>query len=60
MAGVDNDNFVPFPQVGLLSTTGGLSGQMIKPIAWNMVKNCAKKLVCQYRVSDALKTGMMQ
>lgn len=44
IAEVDTDNFVPFPQVGLHSTTVGLSGKMIKPIALNMVKNCAKEV----------------
>lgn len=41
ITGVDIDNFVPFPTVDFKSTTGGLSGIAIKPIALNMIKNCA-------------------
>ncbi|MCK9220836.1 MAG: NAD-dependent dihydropyrimidine dehydrogenase subunit PreA [Bacteroidales bacterium] len=41
IAGVDIDHFVPYPVVGSLSTNGGYSGPAIKPIALNMVKNCA-------------------
>jgi dihydropyrimidine dehydrogenase (NAD+) subunit PreA len=41
IVGVDIDNFVPYPIVGSLSTHGGYSGPAIKPIALNMVKNCA-------------------
>jgi len=41
IAGVDIDNFIPYPFVGSMSTHGGYSGPAIKPIALNMVKNCA-------------------
>jgi dihydropyrimidine dehydrogenase (NAD+) subunit PreA len=41
IVGVDIDNFVPYPAVGSMSTHGGYSGPAIKPIALNMVKNCA-------------------
>ncbi len=41
ITGVDIDNFVSYPVVDLKSTIGGLSGIAIKPIALNMIKNCA-------------------
>ena len=41
IAGIDIDNFIPYPVVGSKSTNGGYSGPAIKPIALNMVKNCA-------------------
>lgn len=41
IVGVDIDNFVPYPVVGYKSTNGGYSGPAVKPIALNMVKNCA-------------------
>ncbi len=41
IAGVDIDNFIPYPIVGSMSTNGGYSGPAVKPIALNMVKNCA-------------------
>jgi len=41
IVGVDIDNFIPYPVVGSKSTNGGYSGPAIKPIALNMVKNCA-------------------
>ncbi len=41
IVGVDIDNFIPYPSVGSMSTNGGYSGPAIKPIALNMVKNCA-------------------
>ncbi len=41
IVGVDIDNFIPYPVVGQKSTNGGYSGPAIKPIALNMVKNCA-------------------
>lgn len=41
IVGVDIDNFVPYPVVGTMGTNGGYSGPAIKPIALNMVKNCA-------------------
>ena len=41
LVGVDIDNFVPYPVVDGLSTNGGYCGPAIKPIALNMVKECA-------------------
>lgn len=41
IVGVDIDTFIPYPVVGTKSTSGGYSGPAIKPIALNMVKNCA-------------------
>lgn len=41
IVGVDIDSFIPFPLVGTLSTNGGYSGPAVKPIALNMIKNCA-------------------
>lgn len=38
---IDIDNFVPNPQVDGQSTNGGYCGPAVKPIALNMVKNCA-------------------
>ncbi len=40
--GVDLDHFVPFPVVDGKSTNGGYCGPAVKPIALNMVKNCAQ------------------
>ncbi len=40
--GVDIDNFVPYPIVDGKSTNGGYCGPAVKPIALNMVKNCAQ------------------
>lgn len=40
--GVDIDNFVPYPVVDGKSTNGGYCGPAVKPIAMNMVKNCAQ------------------
>jgi dihydropyrimidine dehydrogenase (NAD+) subunit PreA len=42
LMGVDIDNFVPYPIVDGKSTNGGYCGPAVKPIALNMVKNCAK------------------
>jgi dihydropyrimidine dehydrogenase (NAD+) subunit PreA len=42
LIGVDIDNFVPYPVVDGLSTNGGYCGPAIKPIALNMVKDCAQ------------------
>lgn len=42
LIGVDIDNYVPYPVVDGLSTNGGYCGPAIKPIALNMVKECAK------------------
>jgi len=41
IVGVDIDNFVPYPNVDGQSTNGGYCGPAVKPIALNMVKNCA-------------------
>lgn len=42
LVGVDIDNFVPYPVVDGKSTNGGYCGPAVKPIAMNMVKNCAQ------------------
>ena len=42
LVGVDIDNFVPYPIVDGKSTNGGYCGPAVKPIALNMVKNCAQ------------------
>jgi dihydropyrimidine dehydrogenase (NAD+) subunit PreA len=42
LVGVDIDNFVPYPVVDGMSTNGGYCGPAIKPIALNMVKECAQ------------------
>lgn len=42
LVGVDIDNFVPYPMVDGKSTNGGYCGPAVKPIALNMVKNCAQ------------------
>jgi len=42
IVGVDIDNFVPYPVVDGQSTNGGYCGPAVKPIALNMVKNCAQ------------------
>lgn len=42
LVGVDLDNFVPYPVVDGKSTNGGYCGPAVKPIALNMVKNCAQ------------------
>lgn len=42
LMGVDIDNFVPYPVVDGKSTNGGYCGPAVKPIALNMVKNCAQ------------------
>ncbi len=39
---VDIDNFVPNPNVDGRSTNGGYCGPAVKPIAMNMLKNCAQ------------------
>ncbi|MCH8318691.1 MAG: NAD-dependent dihydropyrimidine dehydrogenase subunit PreA, partial [Bacteroidetes bacterium] len=41
LVGVDLDKFVPYPIVNGQSTNGGYCGPAIKPIALNMVKDCA-------------------
>ncbi|MBS1517162.1 MAG: NAD-dependent dihydropyrimidine dehydrogenase subunit PreA [Bacteroidetes bacterium] len=43
IVGVDIDNFVPYPVVDGKSTNGGYCGPAVKPIALNMVKNCAQE-----------------
>ncbi len=42
LIGVDIDNFVPYPVVDGRSTNGGYCGPAVKPIALNMVRNCAQ------------------
>jgi dihydropyrimidine dehydrogenase (NAD+) subunit PreA len=42
IVGVDIDNFVPYPIVDGKSTNGGYCGPAVKPIAMNMLKNCAQ------------------
>ncbi len=42
LVGVDLDNFVPYPVVDGKSTNGGYCGPAVKPIALNMVKECAQ------------------
>jgi dihydropyrimidine dehydrogenase (NAD+) subunit PreA len=39
--GVDLEKFVPYPEVDGKGTNGGYCGPAVKPIALNMVKNCA-------------------
>ncbi len=40
--GVDIDNYVAYPFVDGKSTNGGYCGPAVKPIALNMLKNCAQ------------------
>ena len=49
--GVDIDNFVPYPVVDGKSTNGGYCGPAVKPIALNMVKNCAQHPGVQIPIS---------
>ena len=42
LMGVDLDRFVAYPEVDGKSTNGGYCGPAVKPIALNMVKNCAQ------------------
>lgn len=42
IVGVDIDKFVPYPIVDGKSTNGGYCGPAVKPIALNMLKNCAQ------------------
>ncbi len=42
LVGVDLNSFVPYPIVDGKSTNGGYCGPAVKPIALNMVKNCAQ------------------
>jgi dihydropyrimidine dehydrogenase (NAD+) subunit PreA len=41
VVGINLDTFVPYPAVDGKSTNGGYCGPAVKPIALNMVKNCA-------------------
>ena len=43
LVGVDIDNMVSYPVVDGKSTNGGYCGPAVKPIALNMLKNCAQK-----------------
>ncbi|MGV9013664.1 MAG: NAD-dependent dihydropyrimidine dehydrogenase subunit PreA [Flavobacteriales bacterium] len=49
--GVDLDTLVPFPNVDGKSTNGGYCGPAVKPIALNMVKNCAQSPTVQLPIS---------
>lgn len=49
--GVDIDRFVPYPVVDGKSTNGGYCGPAVKPIAMNMVKNCAQHPGVQLPIS---------
>ncbi|MDZ4712959.1 MAG: NAD-dependent dihydropyrimidine dehydrogenase subunit PreA [bacterium] len=51
IVGVDIDNFVPYPVVDGQSTNGGYCGPAVKPIALNMVKNCAQDPDIQLPIS---------
>ena len=42
IVGVDIDSFVPYPNVDGKSSNGGYCGPAVKPIALNMLKNCAQ------------------
>lgn len=42
IVGVDIDDFTPYPKVDGKSTNGGYCGPAVKPIALNMLKNCAQ------------------
>ncbi len=49
--GVDLDNFVPYPNVDGKSTNGGYCGPAVKPIALNMIKNCAQDVGVKIPIS---------
>ena len=49
--GVDLDRMVPTPIVDGKSTNGGYCGPAVKPIALNMVKNCAQDSEVQLPIS---------
>jgi dihydropyrimidine dehydrogenase (NAD+) subunit PreA len=49
--GVDIDRFVPYPVVDGKSTNGGYCGPAVKPIAMNMLKNCAQHPGIQLPIS---------
>lgn len=42
LVGIDIDNFTAYPMVDGKSTNGGYCGPAVKPIALNMIKNCAQ------------------
>lgn len=42
LIGIDIDNFTAYPVVDGKSTNGGYCGPAVKPIALNMIKNCAQ------------------
>lgn len=51
LMGVDIDNFVPYPIVDGKSTHGGYCGPAVKPIALNMLRNCAQHPGVQLPIS---------
>jgi len=51
LIGVDIDNFVTYPVVDGHSSNGGYCGPAVKPIALNMVKNCAQHPLIRIPVS---------
>ncbi|MBD2715290.1 NAD-dependent dihydropyrimidine dehydrogenase subunit PreA [Microvirga sp. STR05] len=51
IVGVDLDQFSPYPIVDGQGTNGGYCGPAVKPIALNMVKNCAQHPGVQLPIS---------
>ena len=51
LVGVDIDRFVSYPVVDSHSTNGGYCGPAVKPVALNMVKNCAQHPLVQLPIS---------
>jgi dihydropyrimidine dehydrogenase (NAD+) subunit PreA len=51
LIGVDIDRFVTYPVVENSSSNGGYCGPAVKPIALNMVKNCAQHPLVQLPIS---------
>ncbi len=51
LVGVDIDKFVTYPIVENHSSNGGYCGPAVKPIALNMVKNCAQHPLVQMPIS---------
>ncbi|WP_324676999.1 NAD-dependent dihydropyrimidine dehydrogenase subunit PreA [Hymenobacter sp. GOD-10R] len=51
IVGVDLDSFAPYPIVDGKGTNGGYCGPAVKPIALNMVKNCAQDPNVQLPIS---------
>jgi len=51
LVGVDIDKFVTYPIVENHSSNGGYCGPAVKPIALNMVKNCAQHPMIQLPIS---------